>query len=300
MSASASASPCFPTKRRPRRPRWRLEPWTEATPPLDRRWVFLPSPDRTAARGIARPHPRRTSHRLYPAVHKAEEEKHSVLLFCVAHDQQFLARGRPLPAPRHRGCRHRRAPPVLRPGVPLQPGRRTQASCCGMVSKLQGSAFRLRLSLVRDNIYARCDVVVPASRQLPWTQTEMSRCQHRPAGRGARLLLISRGAAFLGLFLPNSTLCFAMPVLHRCANHGSIGTCVVDDRKLGKPCGPVGEKRKEKTNGDRQSTRQGSRVEFVSTSLDLNLIPSLRGLEKKRCHALPSSLRSCEPSVWCP
>lgn len=133
-----------------------------------------------------------------------------------------------------------------------------------------------------------------------WTQTEMSRCQHRPAGRGARLLLISRGAAFLGLLLPNSTLCFAMPVLHRCANHGSIGTCVVDNRKLGKPCGPVGEKRKEKTNGDRQSTRQGSRVEFVSTSLDLNLIPSLRGLEKKRCHALPSSLRSCEPSVWCP
>lgn len=121
----------------------------------------------------------------------------------------------------------------------------------------------------------------------------------QPAG-GARLLLISRGVAFLGLFLPNSTLCFAMPVLHRCANHGSIGTCVVDDRKPGKPCGPVGEKRKEKANGDRQSTRQGSRVEFVSTSLDLNLIPSLRGLEKKRCHALPSSLRSCEPSVWCP
>lgn len=130
MSASASASPCFRTKRRPRRPWWRLEPWTEATPPLDRRWVFLPSPDRTAARGIARPHPRRTSHRLYPAVHKAEEEKHSVLLFCVAHDQQFLARGRSLPAP----------PPS---GMPSPPGPPCPPPRCALAARTMNTSFVL-------------------------------------------------------------------------------------------------------------------------------------------------------------
>lgn len=237
--------------------------------------MFVPSPDRTTARGIARPHPRRTSHRLYPAVHKAEEEKHSVSR-CRPWSE-VLARGRcQTPAIGDAVTAGPPCPPhcwlLRRPVCPCSPDDEHKLRVVAWSRNSREALSAPSVSCQRQ--YLRPMRCGGSSSQLPWTQTEcLDVNTGRAAGRG-QTLLISRGAALLGLFLPNLMLCFSMPLLHRCANHGSIGTCVVDDRKLGKPCG----KKRKKANGDRQSARQGSRVEFVSTSLDLNRIPSLRGL----------------------